>query len=316
MAEKVSMDVFADSENFFEALMAAKKSYESIIYIFKNALDDFEKSIYSEEVKKWGKKDKLAYLESASRFAFAGSNPWISERMRQEHLRIDRNLSQHKTEVHDLMFQNNARVLAFEINSNSAGMACDLPKRIKSAAEKYLADGDKEAVETLVNPCHLKPGTEVLWYDEEKKEIIVEPLADMQIEGTEGLAVLGEEVLELEEINQKLIGGDLMLKNGDNMLGGVESLKSEVKYDFFSPGSVLTIDVTSPFERGNSVKTSEVKVLKNNFAELEEKYGLAFLKFINYAPKGHPLAVVDLQSEDGHVAKDWDVRDLKIVSKE
>lgn len=173
-------------------------------------------------------------------------------------------------------------LMAGEINTNSAGSSTARQDAMREYFGQHLkATLEKDAYGGLYNPFHLKDGV-VLFRPklDDKEEFLLEEIqiGDVVLDGKDSAVDIGGETIPLANLNRDLARGNLMLRDGSNILG-----KKETAYEFpvIKKGEMISVAfMPSPFQE-NNIHT--VEFLGTNGDDLRARYGDAYLPFIKKA---------------------------------
>jgi hypothetical protein len=205
--------------------------------------------------------------------------------------------------------------LAGEANTSTSGNSGETFRKIlEEAANQAANENSPEVHDGLMNPFHLKDGMEIFKLNKETGELERFSI-EVLIEKGAGVVVFGQGADDVEDIidfNARLSKGEYMKKDGENIFGGLEYLKNNLNIDKVSPGKVIKIDVSHPFDK-DQTKFEEVTVVGTNQAELEEKYGNAYLPFLGNASKNKIVLKASIKSSTGEIFNDVNFNSLKIV---
>jgi len=204
---------------------------------------------------------------------------------------------------------------ARERNTNTAGATgMTFSGMIKGVAQRSIERGDAITCEGIANPFMLASGDAPVRF-EEKAGVLESFPIDVLVEDGKGLVVFGkgpDDQEDLDAFNRKISRGYYMLRSGENIFGGKAYLENQTHADLLYPGSSIRIDATTPLD--TEKKIEKAIVVSTNRAELEEKYGNAYLAFLDKFPRGKGILRATVEMPDGRVIRDIDVRDLNIVA--
>jgi hypothetical protein len=195
--------------------------------------------------------------------------------------------------------------LVRENDTNMTGFSWDFERDLRqkiadSLAREHAPNSETPAaVESIFNPFHLKKGM-VVYRPElharglELKEI---PIHDIVVDGKDSMIDSEGKTLDLETINRQLAHGTLMLRDGSNYFGGIES-----KLPQYKKGEMISMTAHNPLHEDS---TFDVEYMGTNENELHEKFGYAFIPYshqlleVKYRYDGkmlsYPLGLVDLK---------------------
>jgi len=299
-AEKRLPDFLQDATKGAEAFKEARKPWESISVLLSDKWrKELAETLHPEDIGSWDKSEKLAYLESLGRLLpelelcnWQLSAVW-QERLLGECRRLADKLGDKSEAGVRSLLKAGAIFSAVENDSNTAGASGrNYDALVSAAAAGYGAEKDPDAVEALVNPYHLAPGMEIVFWDRETKKLRVEPVQDMA-SGEGGIVALAGTLYDLKDFNKSLAIGATMLKSGENNFGGLEQLRTKT-VDRFRVGR--TIKYRHPL----SSETLIFKITGSNQPELEAEYGPGFMQYASRALK------IDVETADGKINRGVD----------
>lgn len=169
--------------------------------------------------------------------------------------------------------------LAVEKDTNTAG-GSKYQKTVLERLYKELVDtGRNEETNVLINPFKLQKGTILYEMIPEGinrgslRETIIE---DVILDGKNSKVTIDGKEWKLIAINNRLASGrDLMLRDGSNFFGDAKKGFTVEEYKELQPGQKIRIKVLA----GLQTFYEDMEVLGTNEAELEAKYGKAYLPF-------------------------------------
>jgi len=263
---------------------------------------------------------QAAYAETSGRLAlgfmnYGGIRAFIAEESSMfEMSKLSDKLSGQELDLKPFLHMTSFH-LASEANTNTSGYSDKtFRKIIEEAANKAANENSPEVHDSLMNPFHLKDGMEIFKLNKETGELESFSI-EVLIEKGAGVVVFGQGADDVEDIidfNARLSKGEYMKKDGDNVFGGLKYLKNQLNIDKVSPGKAIKIDVSHPFDK-DQTKYEEVTVVSTNQAELEEKYGNAYLPFLGNASKNKIVLKASIKSSTGEIFNDVNFNSLKIV---
>jgi hypothetical protein len=263
--------------------------------------------------------EQAAYAEAAGRLAlglmnFDGMRASLAEeKSRFEIIMLRDKISGHNPDLEPFLHMLCLH-LAREANTNTTGNSARVfSEVITAAAVNATRAGKPELHDALINPFHLETGMEILKFNEqtgEAEKMTIETL----IENGDGIIFFGKGENDYEDImtfNQKLSMGEYVKKDGENYFGGLGHLKEKLNLDKLVPGNVIKIDASYPplWEP----RIEEFTVVETNQSELEAQYGLAWLAFLDHAPRNKKLLTASFKSATGEIFDDVNPVTLKII---
>lgn len=170
-------------------------------------------------------------------------------------------------------------LMASDINTNSAGSGTGRQKAMKEYFGEYLKSAnDREAYKALYNPFHLEQGTVLFQPKSEGRwsfSLEEVRLGDIVIDGKDSAVDIAGETIPIESINRDLACGNLMLRDGSNILGAPDKIFEVPKIEAGQKTKITFLP--NPVQQDNS---HIVEFLGTNEDELRERYGDAYLPFV------------------------------------
>ena len=198
-----------------------------------------------------------------------------------------------------------------DTNVAGAGVESNVAPVLKAGLQ-YKGQGNKEMLEEIINPFHLKEGTAIYYFDKKSKSIKSHPLEIViDTETGKGLVLFQDEEINLDKFNLFLAQGIYMLNDGSNFFGGISYLENGRGIDQIKVGETINVDYATPFDKEPNIQ--QIKCVGSNLEEVRLQYGDAFIPFFNLYPRDTPLVTINFELSDGKVVRNFDFRFLKII---